>query len=190
MRSHRLRSGVAVCAASLLAGCASYTPGISVDEKPTGKESYLYGRFFIEAPKAAISFDKHMSMGFAISCSSGETYTLRFANEFPLQVIRIAPSVCSLAEFVYTDADGVIKSRKPAPKGLMKDARFDAGKAYYLGDFFAEGTTAVYGRTRSTNWRIKTVKNDYGKTTADMKVVFPNLAVIPTEDRMIGKPSQ
>lgn len=190
MRTHRLWSAVAVCAASLLAGCASYTRSISPDEKPSGSESYLYGRFFIEAPKAAVSFDKHMSMGFAISCSSGETYTLRFANDFPLQVIKIAPSVCSLAEFVYTDADGVIKSRKPAPKGLMRDVRFDVGKAYYLGDFFAEGTTAVYGTTRSTNWRIKSIKNDYGKTTADMKGVFPNLAVIPTEDRMIGKPSQ
>jgi len=78
----------------------------------------------------------------------------------------------------------------PAPKGLMKDAQFDAGKAYYLGDFFAEGTVSVLGRTRSTNWRIKTVKNDYGKTTADMKALFQNLAVTPTEDRMIGKPSQ
>jgi len=126
-------------------------------------------------------------MGFVIKCASGETYTLRFSNDVALQVIKIAPSTCTLAEFIYTNSDGQIRSRKPAPEKLMRDARFDAGRAYYLGDFYAETTTTTIGRTISRNWNIKTVRNDYKNTSQALMAAYPNLSALPTEDRMIGK---
>ena len=187
MRIHRFLAGLGVCAVCALAGCAGYTPSINPNEKPSGQEAYLYGRFYIEAPASRLALDVHQTMGFVIKCASGETYTFRFSNDNALQVIKITPSTCTLAEFIYTNSDGQVRSRKPAPEKLMRDARFDAGKAYYLGDFYAETTTTVIGRTISRNWNIKNIRDDYKNTSTALKASFPNLSGIPTEDRMIGR---
>ena len=187
MAIQRFLAGSAICAVSALAGCAGYTPSINPGEKPTGQEAYLYGRFYIEAPTSRLALDGHQTMGFVIKCASGETYTLRFSNDNALQAIRIAPSTCTLAEIVYTNSDGQVRSRKPAPEKMMRDARFDAGKAYYLGDFYAETTTRVIGNTISRNWNIKNVRNDFRNTSQALKAAYPNLAALPTEDRMIGR---
>lgn len=184
MRVHRLS---AVCALAVLTACAGYTPSISTDEKPTGQEAYLYGRFYIEAKSGTLALDGHQTMGFVIACASGDTYTFRFSNDSALQVIKVTPSTCSLTEFVYSNADGQVRSRKRAPEKLMRDVKFEAGKAYYLGDFYAEATTRVVGTTSYSNWNIKTVRNDYTNTSAALKAFYPNLAALPTENRMIGR---
>ncbi len=69
----------------------------------------------------------------------------------------------------------------------MHDARFEAGKAYYLGDFYAATTTTVVGNTVQRNWNVKDAKDDYRNTSNAMRAAFPNLASVPTEDRMIGR---
>src|SRR5262245_1842411 len=188
-----MRNGIWVgplCALAAVAGCANYAKNLKPDERPTGQEAYLYGRFYIEAQKSALALDGHQTMGFTIACASGESYTLRFSNDEALQVIKIKPSVCSLTEFIYTNSDGQVRSRKKAPERLMKDARFDAGKAYYLGDFYAATTTTQIGNTISRNWNVKDAKDDYGNTSNAMRAAYPNLSTIPTEDRMIGRPAK
>ena len=161
---------------ALGAGCASYTPAIAVDEKPTPNDAYLYGRFAMEAPKSFLGLDSHETMGFVIQCVNDQTYTLRFSNDKPLQAIKIAPGICSLTEFIYTDADGIIRTRKPALAGLMQNAKFGAGKAYYLGDYFA-AVTRTHQLTRvHWQWNIKNVKNNYTPTTAEMKSKYSNLS--------------
>ena len=184
VRVHRF---LATCALAGLAGCAGYTPSITQEEKPTGQEAYLYGRFYIEAKSGKLALDGHQTMGFVIKCVSGDAYTFRFSNDSALQVIKIAPSMCSLTEFVHTNADGQVRSRKSAPEKLMRDARFDAGKAYYLGDFYSEAATPVQGKVVSSVWNIKAVRNDYNNTSAALKAAYPNLAALPTENRLIGR---
>ena len=61
------------------------------------------------------------------------------------------------------------------------------GQGVLPGDFYAEAATSVQGRTVSSVWNIKTVRNDYGNTSTALKASFPNLASIPTENRMIGR---
>jgi hypothetical protein len=187
VRVHHFLKGSTICAFAALVGCAAHTSSITQDEKPTGQEAYLYGRFYIEAKGGKLALDGHQTMGFVIKCASGETYTFRSSNDNALQVIKIAPSMCSLTEIVHTNADGQVRSRKSAPEKLMHDARFDAGKAYYLGDFYAEAATSVQGRTVSSVWNIKTVRNDYNNTSAALKAAYPNLAALPTENRLIGR---
>lgn len=187
MQTLCLRSTVVVGAFAALLGCAGYTPTINQDEKPTPQDAYLYGRFHMDAQQGGKwAFDGYQTMGFSITCANSRSYVVRFGKENPLQVIKIEPSTCSLKEFVYTDADGIVKSRKPAPAALMHNAEFAPGKAYYLGDFFAETRTIVSVGMVHRNWRITSMRHDYAKTTQEMKAAFPNLANIPTEDRMIG----
>jgi hypothetical protein len=183
MQINRLLAVLIVFTVSALTGCAGYTPRIAADEKPTANDAYLYGRFFIQAEKKKLAFDGYATMGFGITCTDGPKYTVRFSNEAPLQVIKIMPSTCSLVDFVYTNADGAVRSRKAAPEKLMKNVKFDAGKAYYLGDFAGESVqSGAY-----TQWNVKSMKDDYEKTSAELKTAFPNFSSVPTENRMIGK---
>ena len=175
------------CLFLISAGCAGYTPRIGQDDKPTPNDAYLYGKFSMRAPKVFLSIDGHQSMGFALECKNGERYVLRFSKDDPLQVIKILPSTCSLVELVYTNAEGAVASRKPAPPGAMQNTVFAAGKAYYLGDFFAEATQSVAGNVINRQWRMTSMKDGYEATTQEMRTTFPNLSALPTENRMIGK---
>lgn len=186
MYRRQIQQVLVILGGALLASCANYTPRIAADEQPTGKEAYLYGRFFIDAPKQALAIDGHQSMGFSIKCQDGADYVIRFSRDESPHVIKIAPSTCSLAEFVYTNSDGQVRSRKPAPKGLMENATFAPGTAYYLGDFFAKASTQVTGNVINTRWNITNVKNNIDDTTSQMKQVFVKLADLPTENRMLG----
>ena len=175
------------CLFLISSGCAGYTPRISQDYKHTPNDAYLYGRFSIQAPKVFLSIDGHQSMGFALECTNGEKYVLRFSKDDPLQVIKVLPSNCSLTELVYTNAEGAVASRRPAPAGAMQNAVFAAGKAYYLEDYFAEATQSVAGNVINRQWRMASMKDSYEATTQEMRTTFPNLSAVPTENRMMGK---
>jgi len=116
MHNNSIQASLVVLAGLVLASCAGYTTRVSTDDAPTGKEAYLYGRFYIDVPKVSLGLGGHQSMGFSIKCQDDLTYVIRFYQDDPLHVIKVVPSTCSLTEFVYTDADGVVKSRKPARK--------------------------------------------------------------------------
>lgn len=80
----------------------------------------------------------------------------------------------------------MVRSKKPAPKGLMENVTFAPGTAYYLGAFFAKGSTEVSRNVIHPKWGIADVKNSFDSTTAQMKQVFVKLADLPTENRMLG----
>ena len=80
-----------------------------------------------------------------------------------------------------------MRSRKPAPAALQRPVAFQAGKAYYLGDFQAEASNWTSGTTIHTEWRLTSVRNDYRTTTEKMKSDFPNLSGVATENRMLGR---
>lgn len=166
-------------AVGLLAGCAGYSPSVAKDERPGPNDAYLYGRFHIDAPRTGLFAQ---TMGFVFKCEDQRTYTLRFEKDDPLQVVKIAPSSCTMAEIVYSDSNGTI--RKPAPGGGQKFAPFVAGKAYYLGDFYAESTSSRQGNMITHEWHMKRVVNDYAGTTATLQIAYPNLGSVPTENRL------
>jgi hypothetical protein len=175
----------------LVGGCAGYSPTVEINEKPAAGDSYLYGRFYMINPPRNFFTGNPQTMGFAFTCADEKAYTIRFQPNDGIQVIRIAPSTCSLAEYVYTDHGGLETSRKPVAEALKRGVTYEAGRAYYLGDFQAETTqsgTPVLGITRT--WRLKGSRNNYTRTTQEFKVVYPNLSAVPTEDRMIGRREQ
>lgn len=181
----RIGAVVAVCLTFALSGCAGYTRGINKQEPVQSEAAYLYGSFAINTPAIWLGLDSYATMGFGIACQSAQasmTYTIRFSKDEPLQVIKIAPGQCTLREFVYTDGDGLVKGRKPAPDGLMKNAVFEKGKAYYLGDYKAHVSLGS-----RWFWDIDGAWDHYSTTTGELRRNFPNLAVLETENRMMGK---
>ncbi|MES2682193.1 MAG: hypothetical protein V4650_01640 [Pseudomonadota bacterium] len=171
-------------ASATLSGCAAYTKPIAFEEKPASGESYLYGRFTIEAPKAFLGFDGYQTMGYSFTCRDGTQFIVRFSIEQPVQLIRVTPTSCSLMEIVYTNGDGQIRGRKPSPIGVLKDVSFQAGVANYLGDYFASSKTTSYGSTLRTSWGVDAVRNNYAATTFDMKTKYHAFANIVTQDKI------
>lgn len=176
---------VACCVVVGVQGCANYTAAVKVTDVPTKQDAFLYGNFNIKAPKTFLGMDGHQTMGFVLSCVDGARYNIRFSIDDSIKALRVAPSTCSLAELVFSNADGAVRSRKPAPAGVMKDINIAAGKGYYLGDFYAESSTTVQGNMIHTNWAVKDIKYNYEQTTEVLKKALPNLAQMETVDQML-----
>ena len=175
-----------VVSATLISGCAGYAPTVKTDESPGASDAYLYGRFYMVNPPRNLLTNNPQTMGFAFKCADDQKITIRFEPNDAVQVIKVAPSTCSFTEFVYTDHGGLDTTRKPVPDALKAHFVFEGGKAYYLGDFQAETTQSGFPVITRT-WRLKSARNNYARTTAQMKIGYPNLADLPTEDRMIGR---
>jgi hypothetical protein len=175
----------ALCGLVTLCACAGYSPRARVDEVPTLSDAYLYGRLFMDAPKMWLGLDGHVSMGFSIKCSDGRPYVMRFEREDPIVVVKASPATCSWTEIIYSDADGAVHARKPAPPDVFKDVVLEGGYGYYLGDFHAQLLSTSSGGKVSTEWKIKAIRDNYEYTTEDMLKVYPNLKALPTENRMI-----
>ena len=171
---------------ALLGGCAGFAPSISKDHKHTNEDTYLYGRFFMDAKDETLALSGYMTMGFSFDCEDKANYVVGFSRDNPVQVIRIKPSSCTLKELVYTNSDGFVRSRKPAPDGILTNIPFEKNKAYYLGDYFASASTTFSGNSYHYSWRIDSIKNEYEKTTKEMKSIFPALINVDTADRMLA----
>jgi hypothetical protein len=161
--------------ALMLSACAGYTKRVDLKELPTASDAYLFGRFYMNAPKSALAIDGHQTMGFAIECDDKQRYVVRFDRDQPLLAIKLRPSVCSWAEIVYTDVDGAVKTRKPAPRSDFKQVTIQPGKAYYLGDFGAESKVSVQGNQVHTEWVITAIADYFHRSSRDLVQAYPNL---------------
>ncbi len=155
-------------------GCVSYSKSVPVSEAASTSHAYIYGVFSIKAPKAWLAMQGHQSMAFVLTCDDKKKYTIGFRVEKPLQVVKVSPTKCSLTEIVYADADGMVMSTRPIPAGVFSDKTFSAGKAYYLGDYYAVSENSMSYPYINTTWRIVDTKDNYIQTTQDMYSAFPN----------------
>lgn len=170
---------------ALLSGCASWTPRLSVDAAPTGKDAYLFGNFIIDSKKSWLSgIDGYSTMGFVFACQSGESVTIRFDNEFPLQLIKAPVGRCSFKETIYTNGDGQINKRNPAPKHMFQNIVLNPNTAYYLGDYSAELINRTSGSFAITEWKMKEVTDQYETTAMKMKKMYPKLESVLIENQM------
>lgn len=183
MKSLVLARSVPFALALLLGGCAGYAHRADVNETPTLNDAYLYGRFYMDAPKTLLALDGHQTMGFAIDCDDKSRYVLRMDREDPIMVVKIRPSTCSWTEIVYSDADGTVRTRKPAPADLFKRVALKGGYSYYLGDFDGTVTTSIVGTSVRTRWNLKDVKDNFEATTVAMQSRYPKLKALPVVDR-------
>jgi hypothetical protein len=161
-----------VAIVSLLAvGCA--TANVRPSAPYQGNRAYLYGRFTIQG----------QAMAFAIRCYDGAVYKIHFQERDEVQMIELAPSTCQLDEIVY-GASG----QRMAAFRMLRNEILDAGGVYYVGDYRASGTSTyvfmgLYNEIRST-WRMGHARDDYARTTAQMRQAFPQFASAATQDRV------
>ena len=165
-----------------IGGCANYAPRVGATERPGANDAYLYGRFSIDTPKAWLGIDGYTTMGFAVQCRDGQRYVIRFDKDQPLQAVKIKPSTCSWVETVYSDADGRVKGRKPAPAGANKSVTIEPNRAYYLGDFHAAFSSQGCGyRTACLNWKIDMAKDDFVSASTELDQSIPTMVALVKE---------
>jgi hypothetical protein len=164
----------------IAAGCSVSTSGIRPDAPVDASRAYLYGRFTMKADLHYGVVGKQ-AMALVVHCKDRNGF--RFGTRGKgVQVLEVAPSRCWLLEAVFADQDGMVRGRLEAKPPLQRVLHFEAGHAYYLGDYFAAGDFKVGRGYRVWRYAMSPADDRYESTTAEMKRTFPNLASWPTSD--------
>jgi len=168
------------CTSSL--SCSTHLPSVSPDQRPTGKEAIVYGRFEVSGSPPFSPNAAHSSIALAMRCEDGREYRIRFDDRQPIVVLATAPSTCWVDEMLFLDADNTTLSKTALPDRPRHPMRLHAGRAYYLGDFSGTVTFEVVGwRER---FQVADVRNEFTVTTQDFRQRFPNLRGIMPVDAM------
>jgi hypothetical protein len=196
MTGWRARVGASLAMATLMVALScthqKHTAGLQQADAPDPTRAYLYGRFFIDA-QSGLYQDEHMSIGFVISCMDGNGYVIRFSNQHRVEVIEVAPSRCALVAMDFWGLKSIgnlpLTERRPVgPFWLPGDALLP-GRAYYLGDFYAEGKGPVGQHLihsgPDAELEVKSEDDNFDATTAAMRAAFARFASTPTDDRML-----
>lgn len=164
--------------------CASYEPHVSHNQTLSQERAYLYGRFKVNANFPRIG-NLYPTFGFRLTCSNGQSYVIKMVADSPVYAIEVLPAECSYVETVYSNADGTSLHSRPSPSGALTRARFEGGKAYYLGDYYGESGVSgeSYGVTRE--WSLGSYLNNYQETTAELIAGIPQLDAFPKETKML-----
>jgi len=135
---------------------------------------YLYGRFTYTG----------LSMTFANRCRDGEVYKIDFIAQDQVQLIELVPSICQLDKIEY----GSSANAQLVPFRMLRNEILDPGGVYYVGDYSVTGASSVdfrfFYNEFHQSWRMKHARDDYARTTAEMRRTFPAFAAAATEDRV------
>lgn len=174
------RIGVTITALSLASsGCVEFfTPTRTVDHqaKPSAQKAYVYGRFRLTesgATSAARHVASQAGLGFVLGCADGNTYTISFIGNYPT-LFEVSPSTCALAHVLYVVNRQVVDA-KPLPSALRRGFKLEAGHAYYLGDIVLD----VHNQMREDTWRLRSMTDDYERTTQEMLSYWPDFGGLP-----------
>ena len=186
-----MRAGI-FGAVAVFAACATTTSAIGPDAEANPKYAYLYGRFFIKADEQEGSFVGHQQIVLRVWCRNGRQYSIAFSTKRDVQVLEVGPSSCALVEGVFTDQNGIVRHRQNVEPAKMLFHSYEAGKAYYLGDYFGRGIFSMTMHSTYNelfwSWAMDSADDRYESTTADMKATFRNLAALPTADKRLVPP--
>jgi len=155
---------------------------LTTTSRPNANFAYLYGRFSIRSESSVLT-NGYPTMGFKLVCADGHAYTIRFLNQPKIEVIEVTPSACQISEIVYSDASDGITGRRRAPPGWMSPRTFEAGRAYYLGDYEAEYAHEWKIIETEHTWKLTSEENDYDSSTKDFAATFTGFAAMPTADK-------
>ena len=186
-----MRAGI-VGAVALLCACATTTSAIHPDDEAKPGFAYLYGRFFIRADEQEGSFVGHQSIALRLWCRNQQEYTIWFSPKRDVQVLQVYPSLCALVSGVFTDQNGMVRGHMKIEAADLLYHKFEAGQAYYLGDYFARGIfeLTMYSTYNEAfwSWAMDPADGRYDATTLEMKRMFRNLAALPTKESQLIEP--
>lgn len=167
----------------LLSACTQYTERLKKDEVIGSGDAILYGSFYIAAKETKLSGAGHATVGLQFECKDGKKYIIRFYNSDPVHAIKISPATCDLKAVVTTNSDGIEQGRIAFIAPSTKNLQFQAGNAYYLGDFVsAHQQQSNYRGDRWEEWGMPMMLPRFEQTTAQALEKFPGLGNLSRVD--------
>lgn len=179
----RSRAVFALLGCVSVLGCTTHLPSVTPNQRPTGKEAFVYGRFHVTSPLSSDAGQPHESIAIVMRCDDGREYRIRFDDDEPIVVLAAAPSHCQLEQFLYLDAGNAILGETPFPEGVVDRMRLDAGRAYYLGDFRGSVAYEIDGTFR-INFLVRDWRNEFATTTREFRAQFPKLRDVVTINQL------
>ena len=164
--------GALVLISFLTIGCATANVGPGAPYKRD--HVYLYGRFTYTG----------LSVTFEIRCRDGAIYKVDFIARDQVQLLELVPSVCQLDKIEY----GSSANAQLVPFRMLRNEILDPGGVYYVGDYSVSGASRVdyrfFYNEIHQSWRMKHARDDYARSTAEMRRLFPAFDGAATEDRV------
>jgi hypothetical protein len=202
----RQRALLALAVVAFATSCRVPLEPVRPKQKLDPKLAYVYGRFSMNT-KDSMSLLGDEKVVFQVRCRDGAITDIFFSKTTALQIIPFEPGICQLEDVVNMDEAGVpahsfteildeqspsqpvLGKREPPTRQmasfrLLQNEELQAGGVYYVGDFFAKATdNHKDGDDRQNVWSMQ-VRNDYERTTAEMKRTYRYFATVTTENRI------
>jgi hypothetical protein len=148
---------------------------VTKDEEPRSDSAYLYGRFSVATHERMFMQSGAVgNAGLVVRCNNDQEIVISFRERDAVQVLRLKPSQCALAEMLFKNEIGV--TLKSSPLGLAH-IKFDLapGTAYYAGDWDVVVERSRVGGKIYSSMKTK-ISNLFDATTAMVRVSYPRFA--------------
>jgi len=180
MNSSILRIAFIVLLLQFAVGCVSFSNTLLPETKADPESAYLYGNFYLDFN---VNSTSHLRMGAVFEAvDASKKYSIEFERSQTLVAVAVEPGNYVLTKMVFATWDYELSGEEPFTDGpLARPFLVEPGKAYYLADFAGFAYTTSTGTSVKQSWRLKSVKDNYGKTTAEFHETYPGLRQLETK---------
>jgi hypothetical protein len=173
------RASIFLLAAILCGGCGGYSRYIKASDIPRDESAYLYGRFEhdedVAGPWHSTGFPTSITL---VGVDGTTRESICFRKDDHVCGIEVTPGQYSIDKWVWRSGMGD-KVVEMSLKDHVRDneLHFEAGHAYYLGDFLAYGHT---GKSPfETFFVLETPENNFEATTTEFNQKYPSFRDVP-----------
>lgn len=183
---------VLTCAIALylLSGCVHVTKPMTTQDKLIPEMGYIYGKFNLSADSPDMDIVLILVDASAEKAKrknpfkkvTVKRYGVRFDKVNDIYSIAVKPGTYRLKGFEYGTGGNLQKKNNSLSDadGLMsKEFTVEAGKAYYLGDWYGSGSiTSSYPMTYYS-WKLNKIAFTYSETSNQFFSLYKNLSQLP-----------
>jgi hypothetical protein len=179
----RLRTAVIVgflalnlCACAALVFLPASLPRVTID----ADHGYIYGRFVLTTPESSAFGPELAKIALIVAEKDTEApHTVPFQSSLRVSVIAVDPGAFKLSKLVQMGSlRETLREESITGGNLMNAFSVEAGKAYYIGDIYAEGSRrSLFSKI---DFSLTRVVDEYEQATAELKKSVPGFEKIPT----------
>jgi hypothetical protein len=167
---------VNLCACAALVFLPASLPRVTID----ADHGYIYGRFVLTIPESSAFGPELAKIALIVAEKDTEApHAVPFQSSLRVSVIAVDPGAFKLSKLVQMGAlRETLREETVTGGNLTKAFNVEPGKAYYIGDIYAEGSRRSL--VSKIDLRLARVMDEYEQATAELKKSFPSFEKMPT----------
>lgn len=165
-----------LCACAALVFVPASPPRVTID----ADHGYIYGRFVLTTPQSSAFGAELAKIALIVAEKDTEApHTVPFQSSLRVLVIAVDPGTFKLSKLVQMGAlREPLREETITGGNLMNAFSVEAGKTYYIGDIYAEGSRrSLFSKV---DFGLARVVDEYELATTELKKSFPAFQNIPT----------